>query len=116
MSILLKELEQWNYFVKALGIMSGPLFHLFFLLYSLFYVYCLIGIELYGGKINSKMMEAITNPMIIEDADTDVDFIWLNFNDFASGMMFLFSFMIGNDWQFLWKHLELALQYPDFDK
>jgi hypothetical protein len=50
----LQELEQWKFFMKAVKVMRGPFLNLCFTLYSLFFVYALIGIDIFGGKINSE--------------------------------------------------------------
>lgn len=92
----LSELEQWTFFMKAIKVMRGPFFNLVFTLYSLYFVYTLIGMELFGGKINSESFKYMyeLNP----DAEIGHDYIWLNFNDFASGLITLFSMMLFNNW------------------
>lgn len=67
--------------------MRVPFFNLGFTLYSLFWLYSIIGIDIFGGKINSDFFKQI----FISNPDTDIlpDYIWLNFNDFASGLLTL---------------------------
>jgi hypothetical protein len=50
----LAELQQWEFFLKAIKVMRGPFFNLTFTLYSLYFLYSLIGQEIFGGKINSE--------------------------------------------------------------
>ena len=80
--------------------MKGPFFKMMFTMYSLFIFYTLIGIQIYGGLINSKTFKEMfdLNP----DTDIGQEYIWLNFNDFASGLICLFSMMLFNNWQFIW--------------
>lgn len=96
----LTEIEQWNFFTQAIKVLRGPFFNLAFTLYSLYWLYVLIGIEIFGGKINSNtFLRLLTvNP----DAGIAGDYIWLNFNDFPSGLITLFSMMLFNNWQFIW--------------
>jgi len=82
-------------------VMRGPFFNLCFTLYSLYMLYVLIGMEIFGGKITSTSFENLfeANP----DTGVASDYIWLNFNDFASGLLTLFSMMLFNNWQFIWE-------------
>ena len=52
--------------------------------------------ELFGGKINSAEFERIFEAN--DDTDIGEDYIWLNFNDFSSGLLTLFSMMLFNNW------------------
>ena len=92
----LNELEQWQFFMKAFKVMRGPFFNLCFTLYSLYFMYSLIGMQIFGGKISSKGFEELfeLNP----DTEIGPDYIYLNFNDFASGLITLFSMMLFNNW------------------
>ena len=92
----LEELEQWKFFVKAIKVMQGPFFNLIFTLYSLYMFYTLVGMELFGGKINSASFERIFEAN--DDSDIGEDYIWLNFNDYSSGLLTLFSMMLFNNW------------------
>ena len=58
--------------------------------------YTLVGMELFGGKINSAEFERIFEAN--DDTDIGEDYIWLNFNDFSSGLLTLFSMMLFNNW------------------
>lgn len=64
-------------------------------------LYVLIGMEIFGGKITSTAFENLfeANP----DTGVASDYIWLNFNDFASGLLTLFSMMLFNNWQYIWE-------------
>ena len=49
------------------------------------------------------------------DATSDIsgDYIWLNFNDFASGLITLFTMMLFNNWQFIWYQFNYTLDDDD---
>jgi len=85
--------------MKAVKVMRGPFFNLGFTLYSLFFIYTLIGMEIFGGTIDSKLIESILEPPSgTSDSDISGDYIWLNFNDFASGLITLETMMLFNNW------------------
>ena len=88
--------------------MRGPFSNLCFTLYSLFFFYTLIGMEIYGGKINSEVFTKFfeLNP----DAEIGSDYIYLNFNDFGSGLITLFSMMLFNNWQFIWEQFDFTIE------
>jgi hypothetical protein len=94
--------------MKAVKVMRGPFSNLCFTLYSLYFFYTLIGMEIYGGKINTKTFEDFfeLNP----DAEIGSDYIYLNFNDFASGLITLFSMQLFNNWQFIWEQFDFTIE------
>lgn len=77
--------------------MKGPFFNLCLSVYSVYHFYTLIGLEVFGGKINTQLFKDIDE---INGDDTEVssEYMWLNFNDFASGLVTLFSMMLFNNW------------------
>ena len=44
------------------------------------------------------------------DAGLAGDYIWLNFNDFPSGLITLFSMMLFNNWQFIWDQFDFMIE------
>ena len=58
---MLQEFEQWRFFIDALRIIKIKFFTIIFTLYSVFILYIMLGVNLFGGLINqkkiSKMME-----------------------------------------------------------
>lgn len=97
--IFLYELDQWKFFMKAIKIMRIPFLNLVFTLYSLLWIFSVIGIEVYGGLISSEFFTKIAD--IREENDIADDYIWLNFNDYASGLITLQTMMLFNNWQFV---------------
>lgn len=102
----LNELEQWTFFTKALKVMRGPFANLVSALYSLYFLYIIIGIEIFGGKINTDVFIELLelNP----DSEIGGDYIWLNFNDYWSGFNTLFSMQLFNNWQFIWDQFDFT--------
>jgi two pore calcium channel protein len=62
------------------------------ILIGIYYIFCLVGVELFGGKIYRGISE-IENDLAIPS-----DYIYSNFNDFPSGCLTLFELMIVNNW------------------
>lgn len=92
--------------MKAIKVMRIPFLNLVFTLYSLLWVYSTVGIELYGGKITSQLYKDIktANP----ETEIANEYVWLNFNDFASGLITLVTMMLFNNWQFIWEAFYLT--------
>jgi hypothetical protein len=90
--LFLKELQQWVFFNKAIKVMRVPFINLGFTLYSLFWIFSIVGGIIYGGEINDVFFTKIMNDNI------SWDYIWLNFNDFASGIITLQTMMLFNNW------------------
>ena len=44
------------------------------------------------------------------DFDSSPDYIYLNFNDFASGLITLFSMQLFNNWQFIWEQFDFTIE------
>ena len=60
---------------------------------SIFYVFSLLGVFLFGGKIYNG------NPDISKDVSIPASYIFNNFNDFPSGFMTLFELTVVNNWR-----------------
>lgn len=103
----LSELEQWQFFMRTLSVLKGPFFNLTFTLYSLYFFYCLVGMQIYGGKITDVAFAKLF--MLNPDFDSSPDYMWLNFNDFGSGLITLFSMQLFNNWQFIWDQFNFVL-------
>ena len=103
----LNELEQWKFFTRTLKVLKGPFFNLTFTLYSLYFFYTLLGQHIYGGKITTRAIAKLfyLNP----DFDASPDYMWLNFNDFLSGLITLFSMQLFNNWQFIWDQFNFVI-------
>ena len=56
---MLQEFEQWRFFVDALATIKNKFFTIIFTLYSVFVLYIMIGVNLFGGLINQKKIEKL---------------------------------------------------------
>lgn len=62
------------------------------ILIGIYYIFCVLGVELFGGKIYRGISEIENDPVIPSD------YIYSNFNDFPTGCLTLFELMIVNNW------------------
>jgi hypothetical protein len=89
---LLAEVPQYSIIFKTF-VNLIPLFGtLMGVLLTLFYTYCLLGMEIYGGLIYPE------NPDLFNDADINILYTYLNFNDFANGLLTLFIVLLESNW------------------
>ena len=51
----LEELKQIRYFVKTFKMMANPFMNMIFTLYTVYFIYVIIGVYMYGGRINGEM-------------------------------------------------------------
>ena len=70
---------------------------------TVYYIFSVLGQELFGGKVNQSLVPALAN------AGIPSNYIFNSFNDFGSGLLTLFELMIVNNWQFLVGMYETAL-------
>jgi hypothetical protein len=84
----LEELEQYRFFIKAFNIMKAPFLNLCFTLYSFYFIYVVIGVQIYGGKLNGDKFKEMIE---LNEGSIPSDYVWLSFNDFFSGLIVLFT-------------------------
>lgn len=91
--------------------MKGPVFNFIFAVYSVLMIYTIAGMQIWGGKVTVGLFDDIAalNP----DSDVSDTYMWLNFNDFWSGIMTLFTMMLFNNWQFIWQQFNFAIDGRD---
>lgn len=89
-------MTQWDFFTRAISVMKGPVFNFIFAVYSVLMIYTIAGMQIWGGKVTVGLFDDIAalNP----DSDVSDTYMWLNFNDFWSGIMTLFTMMLFNNW------------------
>jgi len=89
---LLYEIKTMRIIIETMRNLSGPLLHLSGVLFTIFYVFTLTGMILFGGKVQ-KNLPALSN-------DTGVPDIYhlMNFNDMLSSFVTLFALMVVNNW------------------
>ena len=94
--------------MKTLKVLQGPFGNLCFTLYSIYFLYVLIGMEIYGGLIYDQQFSEMIS---LNPGDYAPDYIFLNFNDFLSGVITLFSMQLFNNWQFIWDQFNFTIDH-----
>ena len=92
LTIYLDELKTFRIIMESVKSLLAPFWSIITVQFSIFFIYALTGMLLFGGMIQSDT-EAIRNN------DTTPD-IWalINFNDFPSSLVTLFTLMVVNNW------------------
>lgn len=89
---LLQEIKTTRIIFDTLKNLIGPLMSIINMLGMLFYIFAVIGMFLFGGKIQKGMS------IFTEDSSIPVNYHLLNFNDFFSAIVTLFTLMVVNNW------------------
>ena len=89
---LLYEIKVLRIVIETIRNMISPLIGLIGVLSIIFYVFALIGMLIFGGKIKRD------SPEIIYDTSIPNNYYLNNFNDFGTSLVTLFSLMIVNNW------------------
>ena len=77
--------------VSTMKNLTSPIISKLLFLYVVFYLYAIVGSELYGGVINAQAVAK-------KSPETPAFYYLLNFNSFASSLVTLFHFMVVNNW------------------
>lgn len=88
---LLTEFQQFYILVELSQKLTKPFFSMGLVLYTVFFLYIMIGQAWFGGKISTTSAQ-------INDPGVPALYSLLNFNDFASGFITLFTLMVINNW------------------
>lgn len=89
---LLYEIKVMRIIIETMRNMMLPLLYLCSVLMLIFYVFAMVGMLIFGGKI-LKGMDVLVNDVSIPD-NYHLD----NFNDFLSSIVTLFTLMVVNNW------------------
>jgi two pore calcium channel protein len=98
---ILNCVEKYRIIFNTLIELIPTFVHLSSVILVIFYVFSLIGQELFGGLIyeeNSDLVDPLVPPI----------YIYNNFNDFVSGVVTLFELLIVNNWWVIAKNFENA--------
>ena len=87
---LLAEMRHMRLLFSSLQAMTGPFISAMISLYIVFFIYCQIGMIIFGGRINIYSTA-------IDDSVPGLYYL-LNFNSFGSAMITLYHIMIVNNW------------------
>lgn len=90
--IYLDEIKTFRIIVESIKSLLSPFWSILTVLFSIFYIFSLAGMWIWGGRVNLEIEE-------IRNNDSTPD-IWglNNFNDFISSFITLFGLMVVNNW------------------
>jgi hypothetical protein len=94
----LEELEFWGNLTRAIEALYVPFYKLGIAWYYIYNLYATVGVRWFGGKISKDNFSELQSKY--EDYIDD-NWVYLNYNDYASGFSSLFGIMALNDWQFI---------------
>jgi hypothetical protein len=89
--ILLEEVKSFKVIMEMVMKMTVPILYQMASLYIVFYIFAIVGIYGLGGMIRQPNFHS-------EDGIPNNLYYLINFNDLASSIVTLFSFMIVNNW------------------
>lgn len=89
---LLGEVDQYRIIFSTFVSLIPQYMRLLGVLTSIFYIFSLIGVQIFGGLIYKE------NDDIYDDGGIPSNYIYNNFNDFPSGLTTLFELLIVNNW------------------
>lgn len=92
LTIYLDEIKTFRIIMESVKCLLAPFWSILTVLYSIFFIYALAGMWLFGGLITADT-EAIRN-----NDSTPANWGLENFNDFPSSLVTLFSLMVVNNW------------------
>jgi Ion transport protein len=90
--IYLQEIQTFKIIIESIKCLLSPFWSILTVLFSIFYLYALLGSALWGGRINFYTEEIRNND------STPYNWGLNNFNDFISSFITLFSLMVVNNW------------------
>jgi hypothetical protein len=89
---LIYELHIMRVIIETIRNLMAPLYGLFVIVVCIFYFFAIIGMFLFGGKIE------LNTPAIKYDTSVPNDFVLMNFNDILSAFVTQFALVIVNNW------------------
>lgn len=92
LSVYLDEIKTFRIIMETLKSLMSPFWSVLCVMYSIFYIYALLGITFWGGKVDFLREEIKGN-----DATPD-NWALNNFNDMANAYLVLFELIVVNNW------------------
>lgn len=89
---LLYEIKVMRIIIETMRNLMKPLLYLTGVLMTIFYVFALIGMLFFGGKVRKNL------PAIVNDTSIPHTYHLDNFNDLISSLVTLFTLMVVNNW------------------
>ncbi|RWS17273.1 two pore calcium channel protein 1-like protein [Dinothrombium tinctorium] len=106
---LLKNIERFNVVVKTIQALIPSILTYGGLLFVVFYIYAIIGMQLFTGLINGNSKNCNNNTIHCCPESAEMQYCTLNFNSIGNTLLFLFDLMVVNQWHVLAKGPEVAL-------
>ena len=88
---LVAELQQFRILFEACKRLATPFVTMLLTLYTVYFIYALIGELWFGGKISTMSAQ-------VNDPGIPALYYLMNFNDFTSSLITLFTLMVINNW------------------
>lgn len=89
---LFYEIRVTRIIVETIRNLLKPMLNLCSVLFVIFYIFAVLGMFLFGGKITKN------NKLIQDNSSIPDNYHLLNFNDFPSAIMTMFPLMVVNNW------------------
>lgn len=89
---LVYELSLMRVIIETLRNLMVPLAGLLIIVICIFYMFAIIGMFMFGGKVE------LDTPAIINDPSLPPDFVLMNFNDILSSFVTQYALVIVNNW------------------
>ena len=89
---MLFELRNFRVIILTIVNILGPFWAILCIMMTLFYVFGIIGLYFFGGKITTS------TDYIVMDSSVPKLYYLCNFNDLANGFLTLFELMVVNNW------------------
>lgn len=86
------EVQSFRIIIETIINLIGPFWSVICVQISVFYVFGLIGIYLFGGEVNQE------NILITYDESIPSLYVFCNFNDMGSAFLTIFELMVVNNW------------------
>mmetsp|Transcript_25701 Transcript_25701/g.39518 ORF Transcript_25701/g.39518 Transcript_25701/m.39518 type:complete len:126 (-) Transcript_25701:312-689(-) len=89
---LLYEIKTMRIIIETMRNLISPLLNLLGILMMIYYMFAMMGMLLFGGKIQRDM------PILANDPSIPTTYFLDNFNDLLSSFVTLFTLMVVNNW------------------
>ena len=90
---LLYEIQNFRIIIETIKNLLGPFYSLLLVQFTIFYVFGLVGMFWFGGRVTATTMAIQT------DTEYSNNYFLNNFNDLGNGFVTLFALMVVNNWQ-----------------
>ena len=92
LAVYLQEIHTFKIIIESIINLLSPFWSILSVLFSIFFIYALIGLRIWGGIVS------LENEEIRNNDSTPDNWALNNFNDFNSAFITLFGLMVVNNW------------------